>query len=81
MLFRSVEWLQSHDPAAIPRTRVQMVEQEPRKKAKVVEKTHTDQVGLFTGSPEAEERATQLTSAIPIIDDASAERDRAERSR
>ena len=74
-----VEWLQSHDPAAIPRTRVQMVEQEPRKKAKVVEKTHTDQVGLFTGSPEAEERATQLTSAIPIIDDASAERDRAER--
>jgi len=74
-----VEWLQSHDPAAIPRTRVQMVEQEPRKKAKVVEKTHTDQVGLFTGSPEAEERATQLTSAIPIIDDAIAERDRAER--
>ena len=71
-----VEWLQAQDPGAIPRTRVQMVEEQPRKKAMVVEKTHTDQVGLFTGSPEAEERATQLTSAIPVIDDASAERDR-----
>jgi small-conductance mechanosensitive channel len=71
-----LEWLQAQDPGAIPRTRVQVVEEQPRKKAKVVEKTHTDQVGLFTGSPEAEERATQLTSAIPIIDDASAERDR-----
>ena len=71
-----VEWLQAQDPGAIPRTRVQMVEEQPRKKAMVVEKTHTDQVGLFTGSPEAEERATQLTSAIPVIDDASAARDR-----
>jgi small-conductance mechanosensitive channel len=71
-----VEWLQAQDPGAIPRTRVQVVEEQPRTKAMVVEKTHTDQVGLFTGSPEAEERATQLTSAIPIIDDASAERDR-----
>jgi small-conductance mechanosensitive channel len=76
-----VEWLQAQDPGAIPRTRVQMVEEQPRKKAKVVEKTHTDQVGLFTGSPEAEERATQLTSAIPVIDDASAERDREQRRR
>ena len=71
-----VEWLQAQDPGAIPRTRVQMVEEQPRTKAMVVEKTHTDQVGLFTGSPEAEERATQLTSAIPVIDDASAARDR-----
>lgn len=74
-----VEWLQSKDPAAIPRSRVQLVEQEPRARARVVEKTHTDQVGLFTGSPEAEERASQLTSSIPVIDDASAERDRHER--
>ncbi|MET4583901.1 small-conductance mechanosensitive channel [Conyzicola nivalis] len=71
-----VEWLQAQDPGAIPRTRVQMVEELPRKKGVVAEKTHTDQVGLFTGSPEAEERATQLTSAIPVIDDASAARDR-----
>jgi len=63
-----VEWLQGQDPAAIPRSRVQMVEAEPRKKSKPVEKTHTDQIGLFTGSAEAEERASLLTSSIPIIE-------------
>ena len=63
-----VEWLQGQDPAAIPRSRVQMVEAEPRKKSKPVEKTHTDQIGLFTGSAEAEERASLLTSSIPTIE-------------
>jgi len=63
-----VEWLQTQDPASIPRTRVQMVEPEVRIVSKPVEKTHTDQVGLFTGSAEAEERASLLTSSIPIID-------------
>ena len=63
-----VEWLQSQDPAAIPRTRVQMVEPETRAESKRVEKTHTDQIGLFTGSAEAEERASLLTSSIPIIE-------------
>jgi len=63
-----VEWLQTQDPAAIPRTRVQMVQSEPRTESKPVEKTHTDQVGLFTGSAEAEERANLLTSSIPIIE-------------
>ena len=63
-----VEWLQMQDPAAIPRTRVQMVQSEPRTESKPVEKTHTDQVGLFTGSAEAEERANLLTSSIPIIE-------------
>jgi hypothetical protein len=62
-----VEWLQTQDPAAIPRTRVQMVEAEARAESKPVEKTHTDQIGLFTGSAEAEERASLLTSSIPII--------------
>ncbi|MET0909053.1 MAG: mechanosensitive ion channel family protein, partial [Ilumatobacteraceae bacterium] len=63
-----VEWLQTQDPAAIPRTRVQLVEPETRVESKPVEKTHTDQVGLFTGSAEAEERANLLTSSIPIIE-------------
>jgi small-conductance mechanosensitive channel len=62
-----VEWLQTQDPAALPRTRVQMVEAEARAESKPVEKTHTDQIGLFTGSAEAEERASLLTSSIPII--------------
>jgi len=63
-----VEWLQTQDPASIPRTRVQLVEAEQRVESKPLEKTHTDQVGLFTGSAEAEERANLLTSSIPIID-------------
>jgi len=63
-----VEWLQTQDPASIPRTRVQLVEAEQRVESKPLEKLHTDQVGLFTGSAEAEERANLLTSSIPIID-------------
>ena len=63
-----VEWLQGQDPAAIPRTRVQMVDPEPRSTAKPAAKAHTDQIGLFTGSAEAEERASLLTSSIPIIE-------------
>jgi len=47
---------------------VQLVEAEQRVESKPLEKTHTDQVGLFTGSAEAEERANLLTSSIPIID-------------
>jgi small-conductance mechanosensitive channel len=62
-----VEWLQGQDPAAIPRTRVQMVDPEPRSTAKPAAKAHTDQIGLFTGSAEAEERATLLTTSIPVI--------------
>ena len=64
-----VEWLQTQDPASIPRTRVQMVETEPRVKSKPGNQTHTDQIGLFTGSAEAKERASLLTSSIPIVDD------------
>ena len=63
-----VEWLQTQDPAAIPRTRVQMVETEPRVESKSAKPTHTDQIGLFTGSAEAKERASLLTSSIPIVD-------------
>jgi len=62
-----VEWLHGQDPAALPRTRVQMVDAEPRSKAKPAAKAHTDQIGLFTGSAEAEERATLLTTSIPVI--------------
>ena len=63
-----VEWLQTQDPASLPRTRVQLVEAEPRVESTPVAKTHTDQIGLFTGSAEAEERASLLTTSIPIVD-------------
>ncbi|WP_213815382.1 mechanosensitive ion channel family protein [Glaciihabitans sp. dw_435] len=63
-----IEWIQSQDEAAIPRTRVQTVTESPRPKQKVKEQAaHTDQIGLFTGTAEAEERANQFTQAIPII--------------
>jgi small-conductance mechanosensitive channel len=74
-----VEWLQSQDPAAIPRTRVQMVEEQPRKKVKAQVSTATDQIGLFTGSAEAEERAHNLTSSINVISDEEIAADRAKR--
>jgi small-conductance mechanosensitive channel len=74
-----VEWLQTQDPAAIPRTRVQMVEAEPRIEARAAVKTTTDQIGLFTGSAEAEERATLLTSSIGVITDEQAAAARDER--
>ena len=61
-----VEWLQTQDPAAIPRTRVQMVDEQPRAEARTVS-TATDSIGLFTGSTEAEERALSLTSTIDVI--------------
>ena len=61
-----VEWIHTQDPAGMPRTRVQMVDEQPRVEPRPQEKTHTDQVGLFTGTPDAEERASLFTSAITI---------------
>ncbi len=62
-----VEWIQEQDPAGLPRSRVQLVEAEPRRMARPTEKTHTDQVGLFTGTADAEERASLFTKSIPVI--------------
>jgi small-conductance mechanosensitive channel len=67
-----VEWLHTQDPAAVPRTRVQLVQPEPLHAEHTPEGTATGQVGLFTGSPEAEERAQSLTVSIPTISDEQA---------
>ncbi|MCU1544019.1 MAG: mechanosensitive ion channel family protein [Microbacteriaceae bacterium] len=64
-----VDWLQSQDAGALPRQRVQLVEDKARPRSKTAARPATDQVGLFTGSPEAEERATLLTTSIPVISD------------
>jgi small-conductance mechanosensitive channel len=64
-----VDWLQSQDPGALPRQRVQLVEEKARPKGRATARPATDQIGLFTGSPEAEERATLLTTSIPVISD------------
>ncbi|PRY68125.1 mechanosensitive ion channel-like protein [Glaciihabitans tibetensis] len=62
-----VEWVHSQDPAGMPRARVEMVAEAVRAQPREMEKTHTDQIGLFTGTADAEERASLFTSAIPII--------------
>ncbi|TXN30483.1 mechanosensitive ion channel family protein [Lacisediminihabitans profunda] len=62
---RMVEWLHTRDAAALPRTRLQTVEQEARPRAAA---TPTEPIGLFTGTAEAEERASHFTSAIPVMD-------------
>ncbi|MEY2457651.1 MAG: hypothetical protein QOK06_2772, partial [Acidimicrobiaceae bacterium] len=69
-----VEWLHTKSPAAIPRTRVQMVEQESRPRPRDGE-SQAEQGGLFTGTAEAEERASQFTAATPIIEDPVLEAD------
>jgi small-conductance mechanosensitive channel len=64
---RMVEWLHTRDAAALPRTRIQTVEQEARPRAAA---TPTGPIGLFTGTAEAEERASHFTSAIPVVENA-----------
>jgi small-conductance mechanosensitive channel len=59
-----VTWVQSTMPAALPVQRVLMTEPETRPS---VEPVHTASEGLFTGSAEAEARASSFTQAIPII--------------
>ena len=59
-----VTWVQSTMPAALPVQRVLMTEPEAQP---IVEPVHTASEGLFTGSAEAEARASSFTQAIPII--------------
>lgn len=62
-----VEWLQGSDAAALPRTRVLMVDQEPRSRGRRKDVGTHD--GLFSGSPEAEERGQQFTGAVPVVEE------------
>lgn len=68
---RLVEWLHTQDPAGLPRTRVELVGQEPRAHDTATKTParapHKDQPGLFTGTAEAEQRASQFTTPIPTI--------------
>jgi len=57
-----VEWLHAERPVALPASRVRMVaDAGPQLRAEA-----GDQGGLFTGSAEAEERASLFTASIPI---------------
>ncbi|EAR25911.1 mechanosensitive ion channel family protein [marine actinobacterium PHSC20C1] len=59
-----VDWLQSKNPAALPRQRVLMVENEARARTKA--STEPQDRGLFSGSAEADARRQEFTGAIPV---------------
>ncbi|MBK4348574.1 mechanosensitive ion channel family protein [Lacisediminihabitans changchengi] len=58
-----VEWLQSTDPEALPHSRIEIVQDQPAPRPSA---PSTDTGGLFHGSAEADERASQFTTSIPI---------------
>jgi small-conductance mechanosensitive channel len=60
-----VEWVHTKNAAALPVTRVQLVEDAP---APPTRSSGSEQPGLFTGSTEAEERAQLFTSSMPVVD-------------
>ncbi|MGJ8720262.1 MAG: mechanosensitive ion channel family protein [Salinibacterium amurskyense] len=59
-----VTWLQAKNPAALPRTRVLMVENEARGRTKG--SAEPQERGLFSGSAEADARRQEFTGAIPV---------------
>ncbi|TBN58050.1 mechanosensitive ion channel [Glaciihabitans arcticus] len=56
-----VEWIQAQG-AGLPRQRIELVEAAVKKP----ERTKTEPIGLFTGTVDAQERAAQFTSSIPL---------------
>lgn len=66
-----VEWLHTNDPAAIPRTRIQNVEPEVRTARRA--ESQAEQGGLFTGTPQAEQRASNFTGTVPVVDSDTAD--------
>ncbi|PJJ65473.1 mechanosensitive ion channel family protein [Compostimonas suwonensis] len=63
-----VAWLHESSPQSVPRTRVQLVEQEKPLRPPRGAGTGPETDGLFTGSLDAEQRAAQFTSTIPVVD-------------
>jgi small-conductance mechanosensitive channel len=59
-----VDWLQAKNPAALPRQRVLMVENEARTRSKG--STEAQDRGLFSGSAEADARRQEFTGAITV---------------
>jgi small-conductance mechanosensitive channel len=64
-----VQWLYETDVAALPRTRIQSVEPGSRPTSRPASvPVSTAQIGLFTGTRAAEERASQFTGVLPVVD-------------
>ncbi|HEU0205313.1 MAG TPA: mechanosensitive ion channel family protein [Pseudolysinimonas sp.] len=62
---RMIDWLQRESPEALPRQRVQISEAPAKRPRTTKADQHPE--GLFSGSPEAEERASNFTASIPIV--------------
>lgn len=63
-----VDWLQREGEAGLPRQRVELVEApDAAASAPRPKRSPEQQKNLFSGSAEAEERASQFTSAIPVV--------------
>lgn len=62
-----IEWLHEESPQSMPRTRVQMMEQDVRPSGRSPKSTASESA-LFTGEHADAERAALFTSAIPIVD-------------
>ncbi|MCX6503102.1 MAG: mechanosensitive ion channel [Microbacterium sp.] len=60
-----VTWMQQNMPAGLPVQRILMTEEEQHR---TVEPHAGGEGGLFTGSAEAEARASSFTQAIPVVD-------------
>ncbi len=62
-----IDWLQRETPEALPVQRVE-IDEAPAPHRKPARATQADEPeGLFTGSPEAEERANTFTSSVPVV--------------
>lgn len=67
---RMIDWLQRETPEALPMQRVQVAEAPARDAGPARRPARPDRdepEGLFSGSPEAEERARDFTSSMPIV--------------
>jgi small-conductance mechanosensitive channel len=66
---RMIDWLQRDAPEALPVQRVAMNEPPAARAARRPGRTapHDEPEGLFSGSPQAEERARGFTSSMPIV--------------
>jgi small-conductance mechanosensitive channel len=65
-----VAWLHATSPQSIPRTRVQLVEQEvvAAREPRTIAQENRDDRSLFAGDAAAEKRASQFTGPISTID-------------
>jgi small-conductance mechanosensitive channel len=76
---RMIDWLQREAPESLPVQRVQLGDAPARPVARTSSRSstrpdHAQPEGLFSGSPEAEERARDFTSSMPIVRPTDAER-------